>query len=88
VHGEADVRARNFAASIEAMQGPTLVIECGVSPGSGLRRFAETLHVKRDDVFLLRINPEAEAGAENRQLTMPIGAEPALVALLHAFTTA
>lgn len=88
VHGEEDVRARIFAASIEAMRGPTLVIECGVAPVSGLRRFAENLHVQRDDVFLLRINPEAEAGAENRQLTMPIGAEAALVALLHAFTSA
>jgi hypothetical protein len=60
---------------------PTLVIECGVSHESGLRRYADDLHAKHESVFLLRINPEAEAVNGNRLLAIRSTAEAALVSL-------
>jgi len=80
VHTEADERGRTFTAAVEAMQGaPTFVIECGVSPKSGLRRFSENLLREREEVFLLRINPDAESASANRSLTIAAGAETTLV---------
>jgi NAD-dependent SIR2 family protein deacetylase len=82
VHAESDVRARRLAECVKSMvTEPTLVIECGVSHESGLRRYADDLHAKHESVFLLRINPEAEAVNGNRLLAIRSTAEAALVSL-------
>ena len=85
---ESDARARRFAAVVEAMVAqPTLLIECGVSRESGLRRYAENLHAKYDRVFLLRINPEADAAHADRSLTIRGLAEATLVRLFGTCST-
>jgi hypothetical protein len=71
------------------MQGaPTFVIECGVSPKSGLRRFSENLLREQEEVFLQRINPDAESVSGNRSLTISAGAETTLVRLVDAMRAA
>jgi len=83
-HAEGDERAVIFSSAVAAMEGPTLIIECGVSPGSGLRRFAENLQRERDEAFLLRINPELEEMASDRAMSVADNAEAALSALREA----
>jgi NAD-dependent SIR2 family protein deacetylase len=84
VHAEGDERARLFTSSVDAMKGSTLVIECGASPGSGLRRFAEDLHRQREEIFLIRINLDAQEIAGERHLSVAASAENALVGLRDA----
>jgi len=85
VHAEGDERARIFASYVDEMQCQTLVIECGVSPGSGLRRFAEDRHRQREEVFLIRINLDAQEISGERHLSVAASAENALVGLCDAF---
>ena len=84
MHAEGDERARLFTSSVDAMKGSTLVIECGVSPGSGLRRFAEDLYRQREELFLIRINLDAQEIAGERHLSVAASAENALVGLRDA----
>ena len=80
---ESDARARRFAAVVEAMVAqPTLLIECGVSHESGLRRYADDLHSKHGHVFLIRINPEVEAVCGERFLAICNRAEATLPILV------
>lgn len=79
---EGDVRARQLANAVEAMVAePTLLIECGVSEQSGLRRYAKNLHQTHRTVFLLRINTEAEIMESDRQWTLRGTVEQTLIAL-------
>ncbi len=83
---ESDARARRFADVVEAMVAqPTLLIECGVSHESGLRRYAENLHQSRVEVFLLRINNEAETAEGERQWILRGKAEQTLATLRDMF---
>lgn len=68
----------------DALKGSTLVIECGVSPGSGLRRFAEDRFRQREEIFLIRINLDAQEIAGERYLSVAASAENALVGLRDA----
>jgi len=84
-HGEGDRQAQAFAAALASMHGRALIIECGVSPASGLRRVAENLHHEREESFLLRINPEYAESTGDRMLTIPGSAESTLVQIAHEF---
>lgn len=82
---EGDARARQLATVVEEMIAqPTLLLECGVSSASGLRRYANNLRQTHRTVFLLRINTEAETVEGDRQWTLRGTAEQTLIALKTA----